>query len=70
LLGDIYGTDLVKCFRDEPNLRSIPVIAATAAVLRGDEERFRESGFWDVPGIRTDDYRRDTLPMVVWRSSS
>jgi two-component system cell cycle response regulator DivK len=45
LLGDVLGTDLVRSFKSDAELKSIPVIAATASAMKGDEERLRECGF-------------------------
>jgi two-component system cell cycle response regulator DivK len=45
LLGDMLGTDLVRYFKGDAELKSVPVIAATASAMKGDEERLRECGF-------------------------
>ncbi len=45
LLGDVLGTDLVRQFKSDAELKSVPVIAATAAAMKGDEERLRGCGF-------------------------
>jgi two-component system cell cycle response regulator DivK len=44
-LGDIHAVDLVRWLKVDPDLRSIPVVAATAAAMKGDEERIRGYGF-------------------------
>src|SRR5712672_857966 len=36
--------DVTRWIKDDPELRSIPVVAVTAFAMKGDEERIREGG--------------------------
>ena len=38
------GLEVTRWIKDDPELRSIPVVAVTAFAMKGDEERFREGG--------------------------
>jgi len=44
LLGDVHGLDLIRSFKADAELKSIPIIAVTGAGMKGDEERIRASG--------------------------
>jgi two-component system cell cycle response regulator DivK len=35
---------VTRWIKDDPDLRSIPVVAVTAFAMKGDEERIREGG--------------------------
>lgn len=39
------GYEIVRCFKGDPALRSIPVIAVTALVMVGDREKLLSAGF-------------------------
>jgi two-component system, cell cycle response regulator DivK len=43
-LPEVSGLEVTKWLKDDPELRSIPVIAVTAFAMKGDEERIREGG--------------------------
>jgi two-component system cell cycle response regulator DivK len=43
-LPDISGLEVAQTLKANPALKHIPVIAVTASVMRGDEERIRASG--------------------------
>lgn len=43
-LPEISGLDVTKWLKDDPELKSIPVVAITAFAMKGDEERIREGG--------------------------
>jgi two-component system, cell cycle response regulator DivK len=43
-LPEISGLDVTKWLKDDPELKSIPVIAITAFAMKGDEERIRNGG--------------------------
>ncbi|MCG7848525.1 MAG: response regulator [ANME-2 cluster archaeon] len=43
-LPEMDGLELLKKFKDEPNTVKIPVVAVTAHVMKGDEERFIKAG--------------------------
>lgn len=43
-LPNISGLDLIEAMKQDPTLRSIPVLAVTAYAGKGDEERIREAG--------------------------
>jgi two-component system cell cycle response regulator DivK len=43
-LPQVSGLDVTKWIKDDPELRSIPVVAVTAFAMKGDEERIREGG--------------------------
>ncbi|ALK09373.1 response regulator [Blastochloris viridis] len=43
-LPEISGLDVTKWIKDDPQLKSIPVVAVTAFAMKGDEERIREGG--------------------------
>ena len=38
------GLEVTNGIKDDPELRKIPVVAATAFAMKGDEERTREGG--------------------------
>lgn len=40
----IDGMEVTRRIKEEPSLRHIPVIAITAAAMRGDKERFLKGG--------------------------
>jgi CheY-like chemotaxis protein len=43
-LSQVSGLDVTRWIKDDPELRSIPVVAVTAFAMKGDEERIREGG--------------------------
>ncbi|MGF7155918.1 response regulator [Novosphingobium gossypii] len=43
-LPNVSGLDLIEAAKNDPVLRSIPVLAVTAYAGKGDEERIREAG--------------------------
>jgi two-component system cell cycle response regulator DivK len=43
-LPEISGLGVTKLLKDEPDLRSIPVVAITAFAMKGDEEKIRQGG--------------------------
>ena len=43
-LPEVSGLEITKMLKDDPDLRSIPVIAVTAFAMKGDEEKIREGG--------------------------
>ena len=43
-LPEVSGLDVTRWIKDDPELRSIPVVAVTAFAMKGDEERIREGG--------------------------
>ncbi|EPY01519.1 response regulator [Magnetospirillum fulvum] len=43
-LPEISGLEITRILKDDPELRSIPVIAVTAFAMKGDEEKIREGG--------------------------
>jgi two-component system cell cycle response regulator DivK len=43
-LPQVSGLDVTRWIKDDPELRSIPVVAVTAFAMKGDEERIREGG--------------------------
>src|ERR1700685_3110491 len=43
-LPEVSGLEVTKWIKDDPELRSIPVVAVTAFAMKGDEERIREGG--------------------------
>jgi two-component system, cell cycle response regulator DivK len=43
-LPNISGLDLIAAMKQDPALRSIPVLAVTAYAGKGDEERIRSAG--------------------------
>ncbi len=44
-LPDVSGLEVTKWLKADETLKSIPVIAITAFVMDGDEEKFLKSGF-------------------------
>ena len=46
-LPGLDGQDVLHRLRDDPDLRTLPVIALTAHAMRGDRERFLATGFDD-----------------------
>ena len=43
-LPEVSGLEVTKWLKDDPELRSIPVVAVTAFAMKGDEERIRQGG--------------------------
>ncbi len=43
-LPEVSGLDVTRWIKDDPELRTTPVIAVTAFAMKGDEERIREGG--------------------------
>lgn len=43
-LPEISGLEVTRMLKDDPELKSIPVIAVTAFAMKGDEEKIREGG--------------------------
>ena len=43
-LPDVSGLEVTKWIKGDDDLKTIPIIAVTAFVMRGDEERIREGG--------------------------
>jgi len=43
-LPEVSGLEVTKWLKDDPQLKSIPVVAVTAFAMKGDEERIREGG--------------------------
>ncbi len=43
-LPEISGLGVTKLLKDDPELKSIPVVAVTAFAMKGDEERIRQGG--------------------------
>jgi len=43
-LPDISGLEVTKWLKDDETLKTIPVVAITAFAMKGDKERFLESG--------------------------
>jgi two-component system cell cycle response regulator DivK len=46
-LPNISGIDLIAAFKQDPSLRSAPILAVTAYAGKGDEERIRDAGAED-----------------------
>ena len=43
-LPQVSGLEVTRWIKDDPELRSIPVVAVTAFAMKGDEERIRAGG--------------------------
>ena len=43
-LPEVSGLEVTKWLKEDPDLKSIPVVAVTAFAMKGDEERIREGG--------------------------
>ncbi|MGD9650436.1 MAG: response regulator [Dongiaceae bacterium] len=43
-LPEVTGTEVIKWFKADPDLKDIPVIAVTAHAMKEEERRIRESG--------------------------
>lgn len=43
-LPNVSGLDLIEAAKQDPVLRTIPVLAVTAYAGKGDEDRIREAG--------------------------
>ena len=46
-LPKINGLDLIKMLKDDDELKVIPIVAATAFAMKGDEQKIREGGCED-----------------------
>jgi two-component system cell cycle response regulator DivK len=40
----VSGLDVTRWIKNDPELRTTPVVAVTAFAMKGDEERIREGG--------------------------
>jgi two-component system cell cycle response regulator DivK len=43
-LPEVSGLEVTKWLKDDPELKTIPVVAITAFAMKGDEERIRAGG--------------------------
>jgi len=43
-LPEVSGLEVTKWLKEDPDLRSIPVVAVTAFAMKGDEEKIRIGG--------------------------
>ena len=43
-LPQVSGLEVTRWIKDDPELRSIPVVAVTAFAMKGDEEKIRQGG--------------------------
>ena len=43
-LPEVSGLEVTKWLKEDPELKTIPVVAVTAFAMKGDEERIREGG--------------------------
>ena len=43
-LPQVSGLEVTRWIKDDPELRSIPVVAVTAFAMKGDEERILQGG--------------------------
>ncbi len=43
-LPEVSGLEVTRWLKEDPDLKSIPVVAITAFAMKGDEERIREGG--------------------------
>ncbi|MCB1681311.1 MAG: response regulator [Alphaproteobacteria bacterium] len=46
-LPEVSGLDITKMMKEDPDLKTIPVIAVTAFAMKGDEQKIREGGCED-----------------------
>ncbi len=46
-LPEVSGLEITRWLKDDPELKSIPVIAITAFAMKGDEEKIRAGGCED-----------------------
>ncbi|WP_372396870.1 response regulator [Azospirillum sp. HJ39] len=46
-LPEVSGLEVTRWIKDDPELRSIPVVAVTAFAMKGDEEKIRRGGCED-----------------------
>jgi len=46
-LPEVSGLEVTRWIKDDPELRSIPVVAVTAFAMKGDEEKIRQGGCED-----------------------
>ena len=46
-LPQVSGLEVTRWIKDDPELRTIPVVAVTAFAMKGDEEKIREGGCED-----------------------
>ncbi len=46
-LPEISGLEITKMLKEDPELKSIPVVAVTAFAMKGDEQKIREGGCED-----------------------
>lgn len=43
-LPEISGLEITRMLKEDPELKTIPVVAVTAFAMKGDEEKIREGG--------------------------
>ncbi len=46
-LPEVSGLEVTRWLKDDPELRSIPVVAVTAFAMKGDEQKIRQGGCED-----------------------
>ncbi len=46
-LPEVSGLEVTRLIKEDPELRSIPVVAVTAFAMKGDEEKIRRGGCED-----------------------
>ncbi|MBP2304559.1 response regulator [Azospirillum melinis] len=46
-LPEVSGLEVTRWIKDDPELKSIPVVAVTAFAMKGDEEKIRQGGCED-----------------------
>ena len=46
-LPQVSGLEVTRWIKDDPDLRTIPVVAVTAFAMKGDEEKIRQGGCED-----------------------
>lgn len=46
-LPEVSGLEVTRWIKEDPELKSIPIIAVTAFAMKGDEEKIREGGCED-----------------------
>ncbi|PWC33284.1 response regulator [Azospirillum sp. TSO35-2] len=46
-LPEVSGLEVTRWIKDDPDLKSIPVVAVTAFAMKGDEEKIRQGGCED-----------------------
>ena len=65
-LPEVSGLEVTKWLKDDPTLKSIPVVAVTAFAMKGDEERIREAAARPICRSRSRSASSSKRSVISW----